>query len=55
MNWSIISSGCRGWGRVADWRCLFWSEWFMAYAQLLYHRTSDTGSFHLFAGSCFEQ
>jgi len=29
--------------------------WYIAYAQLLYHRTSITGSVYLFAGSCFEQ
>jgi len=45
INWSVISSGRWGWGRVADWRSVFWSDWCIAYAQLLYHRTSVTGSF----------
>jgi len=43
------------WRRVADWRSVFWSDWCIAAAQLPYHRTSVTGSFYLFAGSCFEQ
>jgi len=39
---------------VSDWRSVFLSDWCIAYAQLLYHMTSNTGSFYLFGGSCFE-
>ena len=42
---AISRSGSWGWGRVADWRSVFWSDWCIAYAQLLYHRTSVTVSF----------
>jgi len=44
------SSGCWGWGRVADWLSVFWSDWCLAYAQLLYHRTSVTGRFSSLLG-----
>jgi len=35
---------------VADWWSVFWSDWCTACAQLLYHRTSVTGSFASFLG-----